>query len=290
MKLAAFPKCFMDQLVVERSMSLFDWIDMAADLPVEGLEFHHGFLETLDASYLERVRAALERRGLEMPMLCCSPDFTKPGAEERRQEVEREQRMIDATAVLGGGYCRVLSGQRRPEVSREQGIRWAVECIRELLGRAAEKGGVLAMENHYKDNYWGHPEFAQKRDVYLEILDQIDSPWLGAQYDPSNALLAGEDPIELLEMVKRRVVTVHASDRYLKPGHTLKELQSVEDSVGYAAILSHGVVGKGLNDYPRIFGILRQAGYQGWVSIEDGVNGLEEIRASAEFLRPLMQE
>ena len=60
--------------------------------------------------------------------------------------------------------------------------------------------------------------------------------------------------------------------------------------MGYAAILSHGVVGKGLNDYPRIFGILRQAGYQGWVSIEDGVNGLEEIRASAEFLRALMQE
>jgi len=165
-----------------------------------------------------------------------------------------------------------------------------VECIRELLDHAAEKRVVLAMENHYKDNYWRHPEFAQKRDIYLEILNQIQSPWFGAQYDPSNALLAGEDPIELLEMVKHRVVTVHASDRYLKPGHTLEELQSVEDSVGYAAILSHGVVGKGLNDYPRIFGILRQAGYQGWVSIEDGVNGLEEIRASAEFLRPLMQE
>ena len=290
MKLAAFAKCFMDQLVVERSMSLFDWIDMAADLPVEGLEFHHGFLETLDASYLERVRSALERRRLEMPMLCCSPDFTKPGAEERRQEVEREKRMIDATAFLGGGYCRVLSGQRRPEVSREQGVRWVVECIRELLDRAAEKKVVLAMENHYKDNYWGHPEFAQKRDIYLEILNQIQSTWFGAQYDPSNALLAGEDPIELLEMVKRRVVTVHASDRYLKPGRTLEELRSVEDSVGYAAILSHGVVGKGLNDYPRIFGILRQAGYQGWVSIEDGVNGLEEIRASAEFLKPLVQE
>jgi len=290
MKLAAFPKCFMDAIVVERSLSLFDWVDMAADLPVEGLEFHHGFLETLDASYLERVRSALERRGLAMPMLCCSPDFTKPGAEERRQEVEREKRMIDATAVLGGGYCRVLSGQRRPEVSRDQGVRWVVECIRELLDHAAEKKVVLTMENHYKDNYWRHPEFAQKRDVYLEILNQIDSPWFGAQYDPSNALLAGEDPIELLEMVKHRVVTVHASDRYLKPGHTLEELQSVEDSVGYAAILSHGVVGKGLNDYPRIFGILRQAGYQGWVSIEDGVNGLEEIRASAEFLKPLMQE
>ena len=112
----------------------------------------------------------------------------------------------------------MLSGQRRPEVSRDQGVRWAVECIRELLDHASEKKVVLAMENHYKDNYWRHPEFAQKRDIYLEILNQIQSPWFGAQYDPSNALLAGEDPIELLEMVKRRVVTVHASDRYLKPG------------------------------------------------------------------------
>src|SRR5437016_12917884 len=97
MKLAAFPKCFMDAIVVERSMSLFDWIAMAADLPVEGLEFHHGFLETLDTSYLERVRAALERRGLEMPMLCCSPDFTKPGAEGRREEGEPEERLEHAT-------------------------------------------------------------------------------------------------------------------------------------------------------------------------------------------------
>jgi sugar phosphate isomerase/epimerase len=179
----------------------------------------------------------------------------------------------------------VLSGQRRPEVSREQGIRWTVDCIRELLDYAAEKNVVLAIENHYKDNYWLHPEFAQKRDVYLEILNRIDSPWFGVQYDPSNAILAGEDPIELLEIVKHRLVTMHASDRFLRPGHGLDELKRVEDSVGYAAILSHGVVGKGLNDYSRIFEILEEVGYHGWISVEDGMNGLDEIRASAEFLR-----
>jgi sugar phosphate isomerase/epimerase len=43
-----------------------------------------------------------------------------------------------------------------------------------------------------------------------------------------------------------------------------------------------------MNDYPRIFQILKECGFQGWISIEDGLNGLEEIRASAEFLRPLM--
>ena len=120
-------------------------------------------------------------------------------------------------------------------------------------------------------------------------LSRDDPTSFGAQYDPSNAILAGEDPIELLERVKHRVVTMHASDRYLKPGHTLEELRAVEDSVGYAAILSHGVVGQGLNDYQRIFRVLREVGYSGWISIEDGMNGLEEIRQSAEFLRSLMQ-
>ncbi len=278
----------MDQLVVERTMTVFDWIEVAADLPVEGLEMYDGFLQSLDEAYLDQVRAAVECRRLTMPMLCYSPDFTKPDPEERRKEIERAKRMVDVTARLGGGFCRVLSGQRRPGITLQQGVHWVVECIRELAVYGAEKKIILAMENHYKDNYWTYPEFAQRRDVYLEIVNQIDSPGFGVQYDPSNAILAGEDPIELLEQVKHRVVTMHASDRFLKPGHTLGELRQVEDSVGYAGILSHGVVGKGLNDYPRIFRILREVGYQGWVSIEDGLNGLEEIRASAEFLRPLM--
>src|SRR5438552_3507282 len=152
MKLAAFPKCYMDQLVVERSMTVFDWIEMAADLPVDGLELYDGFLESMEEGYLEKVRTAVESKRLQMPMLCYSPDFTRPDPEERREEVEREKKMIDVTARLGGGFCRVLSGQRRPEVSRERGVRWVVECIRQLVEYAAERKVVLAMENHYKDN------------------------------------------------------------------------------------------------------------------------------------------
>lgn len=290
MKLAAFPKCFMDQLVRDRTMTVFDWIEMSADLPIDGLELYEGFLESLDEAYLESVREAIEGRGFVMPMLCCSPDFTQPDPTVRRGEIEREKRWIEATARLGGGFCRVLSGQRRPEVSRADGVEWVVGCIRELLDFAAARGVVLAIENHYKDNYWQHPEFAQKSDIFLEIVNRIDSPWFGVQFDPSNTILAGEDPIALLECVKRRVVTMHASDRFLLPGHTVEELRRVEDSVGYASILSHGVVGKGLNDYPRILAILREVEYEGWISIEDGLNGIGEIRASAEFLRGMMRD
>ena len=288
MKLAAFPKCYMDALCVDRSMSVFDWIEMASGLGVDGLEMYPGFFTSLDDAYLDRVREAIEKRGMTMPMLCCSPDFTHPDAAVRREEIERERRMIDVTARLGGGFCRVLSGQRRPEVERRQGIRRVVDAITELLPYAESRGVVLAMENHYKDGYWQYPEFAQKSDVFLEIVESIRSSWFGVQFDPSNAVVAGEDPVELLKQVKDRVVTMHASDRFLKPGYTLEDLQRAEEGTGYASILVHGVTGRGMNDYPRIFELLREAGFNGWISIEDGMNGLEEIRESAVFLRGLM--
>jgi sugar phosphate isomerase/epimerase len=160
-----------------------------------------------------------------------------------------------------------------------------VECIEALLPYAAERGVILALDNHYKDNYWTYPEFAQRLPVFRRIVEAIDSPWFGVNYDPSNAILAGEDPLEVLDAVKSRVVSMHASDRGLLPGHTLEELRAQEESVGYAAILRHGEVGTGLNDYPTILGTLRGAGFSGWISIEDGMNGLDEIRRSADYLR-----
>jgi sugar phosphate isomerase/epimerase len=39
-----------------------------------------------------------------------------------------------------------------------------------------------------------------------------------------------------------------------------------------------------MNDYHAIFRILRGVGFDGWVSIEDGVNGMEELKRSAQFL------
>ena len=282
-KLAAFPKCFMDDLCVTRTMTVAQWIDLAATLGVDGLEFYVGFIED-DPKFLKATKTQLERHGLLMPMLCCSPDFTQPDPGLLQAEIDREKRMIEITAFFGGRYCRVLSGQRRPGLSRRDGVAQVVRVIKGLLPFAEKNRVVLTMENHYKDNYWQYPEFAQKMDVFAEIVDQIESPWFGVNYDPSNTILAGEDPLELLERVKRRVVTMHASDRYLKTG-TIEDLRKEEDSVGYASRLSHGVIGKGMNDYDKIFSTLNAEGFNTWISIEDGMNGMEDLRESVKFLR-----
>ena len=282
-KLAAFPKCYMDELCVDRTMSLADWIEIGATLGVEGLEFYSGFLEDNEV-FLNKTRALLEKHGLQMPMLCCSPDFTEPDPELLDKEVQREKRMIEVTAFFGGKYCRVLSGQRRPGLSTEAGIAQVVRVIKGLLPIAEKNGVILSMENHYKDSYWRYPEFAQKMAIFTAIIEQIDSPWLGVNYDPSNTLLAGEDPLEMLNRVKYRVVSMHASDRYLSRG-TLEDLRREEEVVGYAGRLSHGVIGKGLNDYGKIFSTLNSVGFSSWISIEDGMNGVDEIRESVRFLK-----
>ncbi len=273
----------MDQLCVDKTMTLLEWIELAATLGVDGLEFYSGFLNS-DNRFLAETRNALEQYNLQMPMLCCSPDFTQPDPVLLQDEIEREKQMIELTAFFGGKYCRVLSGQRRPGLDREEGIAQVVRIFRQLLPFAEKHGIILTLENHYKDNYWQYPEFAQKMDVFVEIVDQVCSPWFGVNFDPSNAILAGEDPLALLERVKHRVVTMHASDRYLTTG-TLEDLRREESSVGYASRLSHGVIGKGLNDYDRIFTILQSVGFDSWISIEDGVNGMDELRESTRFLR-----
>ena len=284
-KLAAFPKAFMQALCKDGSMHVAQWIELAARLDIEGLEWYAGFLEMADETNWSRFRQQVEEHGKVIPMMCCSPDFTHPEAAFRQQEIAKQKRWIDMTHQLGGAYCRVLSGQRRPELSVEEGVTLAAQCIEACLPYARERGITLILENHYKDDFWEYPEFAQKMDVFCALVDRVQGDNFGVNYDPSNAYLAGDDPLELLRRVSHRVVTMHASDRYLVEG-TLEDLRREEaGAAGYARRLRHGEIGKGLNDYNAIFTELKRVGFTGWISIEDGVEGMDQLERSVAFLR-----
>lgn len=292
LKVSAFPKCYLEEISVRRSLSVFDWIEMAKTLDADGLEMYEGFFTSLDPGYVDTVGEAIASAGFAMPMLCCSPDFTHPDPDERKRQWEREAQLIAVARRLGGAkvVCRVLSGQRHPGVGRELGLEWVIHCIEQLLPVAREYDVVLGLENHYKDGAWQYPEFAQRMDVFLELVSSIsDRQHFGVQYDPSNAIVAGDDPIDLLLAVADRVVSMHASDRYLAEGIQLADVRLADGTLGYSPHLRHGVTGKGLNDYHRIFRILADHHYQGWVSIEDGMNGMDEMRQSLAFLRAMSE-
>ena len=54
----------------------------------------------------------------------------------------------------------------------------------------------------------------------------------------------------------------------------LDDLRQADGTLGYSPNLVHGVVGQGLIPYERVFAILREVGFNGWISIEDGMGGL----------------
>ena len=282
--LSVFPKYNFDPLV-EGSASFEQWIRDAARLGGEGIEHYDGFFRSLAPADVDPIAQLIKATGQVTSMICFSPDFTHPDAGERLRQVERQKAAIDLTVRLGARHCRTLSGQRYPGLRREEGVARTLEGIRRSLEYAERRGVVLCMENHYKDGTWRYPEFAQPEDIYLEIIEQIDSPHFGVQYDPSNAFVGGYDPVRFLEKVRHRVATMHASDRYLAPGATLDDLAQGDGALGYASALKHGETGKGLNDYDAIFRLLAGVGFSGWISVEAGLEGLDEIARSVEFLK-----
>jgi sugar phosphate isomerase/epimerase len=284
-QISVFPKCYFDQLV-RGERSYVGWIHDAATLDGEGVEHYDEFFPSYDERDVAPVMEAMRETGQISSMLCFSPDFTHPDPDERFRQVERQKRAIDLSVRIGARYCRTLSGQKYPGLSIAEGVARAAECIQRSLEYAVTRDIVLCLENHYKVGDWIYPEFAQQEEPFLALLDALPhSPYFGVQYDPSNAVVGGFDPIAFLERIKHRVVTMHASDRYLVPGTTLEEITLQDGTVGYPDKLKHGETGQGANDYDAIFRILRDAGFHGWISVEDGMNGLGELRRSVDFLK-----
>jgi sugar phosphate isomerase/epimerase len=283
-RISVFPKCYFDALC-RGEMDYVAWIRSAAALGAEGLEHYDGFFRSVRDADVDPVIAAMADTGQVSSMLCFSPDFTHPDAAEQARQVERQKAAIDLAVRIGTKFCRTLSGQARPGLTRRDGIARTVDGLRRSLEYAERRDVVLCLENHYKDGTWRYPEFAQPEDIFLEILDRVDSPRLGVQYDPSNAVVGGYDPIRFLERVMPRVVTMHASDRSLAAGATIEELRQSDGTIGYSDTLRHGEIGQGLIDYDAIFRILARARFTGWISVEDGVNGLDELQRSVAFLQ-----
>ncbi|MEM7234826.1 MAG: sugar phosphate isomerase/epimerase, partial [Planctomycetota bacterium] len=76
----------------------------------------------------------------------------------------------------------------------------------------------------------------------------------------------------------------------LEDGVTIDSLKQVDGTLGYPDGLHHGVTGRGLNDYDAIFRHLKSVEYSGWISIEDGMNGMGEMKESIDFLKAKVAE
>ena len=266
------PLRYVNAMIDEGTPTLEEVFAQAREFGLDHIELHHKSAGPRDLRTAEANRRLLDRYGLRLSQWTCAPDFTHPDRDTRERELEEMKRDVDLAAVMGAPGCRVTTGCRYPEVSQEQGVTWAAEYLLRLADYAQPRNMKLGLENHYRDRRWVNEDFAFHAQSFLAVFERVKESWVGVNFDASNQVMVGEDPLEVLEVVKHKVWHVHASDRL--PGQ-------------YA----HSVIGEGSVRFDPIFACLAGIGYSGYISLEDNSSeGDEGTRRALRFIRHKIDE
>jgi len=263
----------MPDIVRNKTLTVEDWLLKARAFGLDAVEMYWLFLEDRKQSELGGVIATLKDLGLKVSMLTCSPDLTNPDPITRRQQMSQMEQNIEMAHRLGAPFVRVTTGQTHPGLTEEYGMALVEDSLMSLSEFAYPLGVKLAIENHYRDRcVWEREDFAASADVFLKLFERIKTLPIGVNFDCSNQLVRGEDPLLVLKEIKKRVVGVHASDRLVG------EYQ-------------HSVIGEGSVPFDDIFAILAAEGFFGYISAEDGnPEGDEGFKRSLAFLRRKIDE
>ena len=250
MKLSCLPVSLYDDIFSGKG-SVADWIQFGSELGLDAVDFSIKFFPGRDAASLNHVIAALEEFNIQACMLACYCDFTHPDPTQRQQELTNLKADIALAKTLGMKFVRVTAGQNHPGIERTAGIHWVTDGFRRALDEAESHGITLAYENHTKGAPWDYWDFSQPTEIFLEILHALSDTPLGVCFDTANPLVLNEDVLALLDKVIERVVVLHIFD--------------MREAGKFEAVR----VGTGASPIPQVLSRMRQANYDGWLSIEE---------------------
>jgi sugar phosphate isomerase/epimerase len=272
MKLSCLPVSFYKEMT-DGEMSIADWSQIALDVGLDAIDLSIILIKKRSSKYLEETRKKLEDRGIGVTMVTTYPDFTHPDPLQRAREIAKSREEIAIAAQLGAKLVRVTAGQAHLDTGREEGITWAVKGLTEVLEFASVNGLTLVFENHYKAPTWQYADFSFPTDIFLEIVERTSGTALGVNWDTANTLAYGDDPIPVLEKVLDRVASVHAAE------------------TAERGALKPVLVGTGLVPFKEMFRMLKGAGFDGWVCIEEASHrGKAGIEAATQFIRKTWEE
>jgi sugar phosphate isomerase/epimerase len=220
----------------ENPMTLFDFIDLCADLRLDGTELTcYYFPKNPTPEYIVQLKRRAFLQGLDISGTAISNHFAVPPGKERDDQIAYTKKWIDYAAQMGAETIRVYSGSVPKDRSLEEAQKWCVECFEETCAYAGEKGIFLALENH--------GGISVNADLLLALVEKIKSPWFGLLMDTGN--FRTKDPYKEMERVAPYAVAVQCKTDLTPEGGKKQPM-----------------------DYDRVVAILRQAKYSGYVALE----------------------
>ena len=273
MKLSCLPVSLFNQ-IIDHTITIEEWSSIAKKYGYDAIDISILFIREIKSiAKLEKIRKNVEKIGMQIAMVTTYPDFTNPNSTERARQLELEKKYIKYSAAIGARSVRITSGQAHPNLETEKGLEWALEGLMDCEKIATENNIQLLLENHGKPGVWLYPDFDQQTEVFLSLARSIKDTSIKINFDTANPVVGHANVVELMESVISQIGWIHVAD------------------TDNADTLHHVVIGTGLVPFKEVFSSLKQHGYNGWLSVEEG-SGLGEtgIAAAAEYVRRTWNE
>ena len=246
-------------------------LEAAADMGFDGVEVLQVQMLNTSPAALRKIKSRAFTLGLDLMGFSTHQTFLSPDEQKRADNILKTTELMEEAYELGIPTIRVNTGRwgtskdfdelmknrgiepRLPGYTDEDGFKWVIDSFEKLVPEAEKRGVIMGLENH-----WG---LGIAPEGVLKIVNAIKSPWLQVTLDTGNFL---EDPYDRLKMLAPQTVLMQAKTYY-------------GGGLWYQLDL----------DYARIAGIMREAGYRGYISLE--MEGKEDpmtaVPKSLEMLR-----
>ena len=212
-----------------------------------------------------RVRDAVEKHGLKLSAFSSHSQLSKPEI-----AVEYLKQAARFAYECGAPIINTHEGHKQPWTTAEEDYVLIKYSIKEAVKVCERRGIKIGLETHQT--------YSLSLEGYDRILNLVDSPCVGANFDTGNAHLGGLDPVSWLERVKDRVIHMHAKDISFEQS-AAERGKVMGTAVGCAC-------GDGVVDWEKIVAILRTVPQDVVLSVECGT--MEQAARSIEYLRKVV--
>jgi sugar phosphate isomerase/epimerase len=242
-----FGEVYDDQEAPAKNLSMDDFLDRAIAMGIDGVSLETCFMPSFDDGYLREVKARLDEAKLDRVWAYGHPDGLERGRNPEAFKLMLE--LIPKAKVIGADVMRVTGSSLmfRHEPHGPQ-IEALTKQFREAIKVADEYGVKLAVENHID----------YTSDEILQLLEGVDSPNFGVNFDTGNFLRLLDDPVAGMEKLAPYVLSTHIKDLVVNPA------ANPTDWFFFSGV----PVGKGMINNRKLAEILKKHNYKGFLAVE----------------------
>ncbi len=248
MKLGTCAYSYRDLLTAGK-MTLEEFLDIARDLGLDGVEMTSYYFPETTKEYLVYIKREIFLRGLELSATALGGNFADADEDKRRTQIASVKEWIMNSAILGSPVLRVFAGPCPDGVERSVAEQWVRDGLAECAELGKAEGVVVALENH--------GGLTDDADSTLALVEPLNDPWVRINLDYGN--FKG-DVHEQFARCAPMTATTHAKVSCMQDG----ERKPV--------------------DYRQVVRTMRGAGYVGFINIEyeepdEPVEGMDRFAA-----------